>query len=105
METLIHQLPPDSKWAVDTYSIQADNGLILAQAISNGCAIAVSDASLKAGFGTAAYVLEGPTPDGRLVAVNVVPGPISEGNSYRCEISGLIGILTLVNLLCQNHRI
>jgi hypothetical protein len=105
MDTLIHQLPPDSKWAVDTYSIQADDGLIIAQAISNGCAIAVSDASLKVGFGTSANVLEGADPMGRIVAVNVVPGPISDGNSYCCELAGLIGILTMTNLLCQHHQL
>jgi hypothetical protein len=35
----------------------------------------------------------------------VVPGPISEGNSYRCELSGLIGIISMVTLLCQHHHL
>jgi hypothetical protein len=59
----------------------------------------VSDASLKFGHGTSAAIIEGAQCDNptRIIVVNQVPGPISEGDSYRCELAGLISIVVMCN--------
>ena len=85
-------LPADLKWAITHVSIP-DNGASLAQAIIDGKAMSVSDASYKDLFGTAALVVEGPPTSHRANAVNNTPGPIKEGDSTRCETGGLIGIM------------
>jgi hypothetical protein len=92
------------KWAIER-SYVPDDGLTLANAIRAGQALAVSDASLKDNFGTAAFAVEGPTSHNRAVGVNIVPGPIKDGDSYRCELAGLIGAVTFVQALCARHNI
>jgi hypothetical protein len=37
--------------------------------------------------------------------VNIVPGPIEEGDSYRCELAGLIGIVSVTNAICLLHQV
>ena len=100
----LEQLPDDAKWSIKRCTF-TDDGLYLANAIQSGDAIAVSDGSLKDEFGTAAFVLEGLTNLHRILGVNIVPGPIKIGNSYRCELAGLIAIVTMVNALCTHHSI
>ena len=34
-----------------------------------------------------------------------MPGPIREGDSYRCELAGLIAIMILVNIICKAHHV
>jgi hypothetical protein len=58
---LLANLPEDIRWAVTHISIP-DNGLAIAQALTTGQAISVSDASTKDSFGTAAMVLEDTQP-------------------------------------------
>jgi hypothetical protein len=41
---------------------------------------------------------------GQITAVNTVPGPINDGDSYRCELSGIYGILVLCDLICCQHH-
>ena len=104
LNEVLQQLPEDAHWAVQRCSF-TDDGLYLALAIQSGEAIAVSDGSLKDEFGTAAFVLEGLTNLHRILGVNIVPGPIKIGNSYRCELAGLIGIVIMVNALCKRYNI
>ena len=96
-------LPADLKWAITHIHIP-DNGASLAQAIIDGTAVAVSDASYKDLFGTAALVVEGPPTSHRANAVNITPGPIKEGDSTRCETGGLIGIMVLTMAICTVHN-
>jgi hypothetical protein len=42
---------------------------------------------------------------GRIRGVNKVPGPIKEGGSYRCEVSGLYAVILLVREICKTHSI
>ena len=37
--------------------------------------------------------------------MNITPGPVKEGNSYRCELAGLIGGVLLIILICKAHNI
>ena len=104
MTELLDGLPADLKWAITHIHI-LDNGVSLAQAIIDGSAVAVSDASYKDLFGTAALVIEGPPSSHRANAVNITPGPIKEGDSTRCETGGLIGIMVLTMAICTVHKV
>jgi hypothetical protein len=83
----------------------SDNGEAIAAAIRNGSALAVSDGGLKFGLGTAAFVIEGNNEQGRIRGVNQVPGPIKEGDSHRCEMSGLYAVSVLIKEICCLHKI
>jgi hypothetical protein len=61
--------------------------------------------SIKLKFGTAAFVIEGSASNHRIIGANQVPGPIIEGDSHRCEVSGLYAIILLVKELCVFHKI
>jgi hypothetical protein len=94
----------DLQWAIQ-HSRVPDEGKTIAEAIQSHNAIAVSDASLKHSFGTAAFVIEGKDSSNRALGINIIPGPIQDGDSYRCELAGLIGTVTLVNTICSKHNI
>ena len=38
-------------------------------------------------------------------APNVVPGPLAEGDSHRCELASLYAIILLGNTVCKTHNI
>ena len=103
LEQRIKDLPEEARWAIQHLNL-TDNGVTIAQAISQGKAVGVSDGSLKHGLGTAGIVLEGEDDTNRIRCVNKVPGPIKEGDSHRCEMSGLYGLVLLVKTICQLHN-
>ena len=104
LQATIDQLHPDARWSVQNTET-TDQGHNIAHALATGQAIAVSDGSLKWGFGTAALVIEGVTDQHRVRAVNVVPGPIKEGDSHRCELSGLYGIVSMIQCITKLHHV
>jgi exonuclease III len=104
LQERIGQLPETAKWAIQHLEV-TDNGEAIAAAIKEGTAIAACDAGLKFGLGTAAYVLEGRNKEGRVRGVNKVPGPIKEGDSHRCEMSGIYAVIVLVKEICALHQI
>ena len=65
----------------------------------------VSDGSLKLCFGTSAFILSGTDRRFDCRAVNIVPGPLTDGDSNRCELAGLYGIALLLTTLCQLFHI
>ena len=100
----LEALPPSAKWALQAITI-LDNGATIAAAINTNTAIAVSDGSLKLGLGTAAYVLEGQNSTNRIKGVNKVPGPIKDGDSHRCEVSGIYSVILIITSICKLHNI
>ena len=100
----LEALKPSEKWAINYIDIPSNTDAI-AQAISSFQCYAVSDASLdEICCGTAAFTLVGPSDENAIRAVHKVPGPIKPGNSYRCELSGIFGIIILTRLImCQHH--
>jgi hypothetical protein len=104
LQERIERLPEATKWALKHLQI-TDNGAAIADAIRNGTAVAMSDGGLKFGLGTAAFVLEGGDSRGRIRGVNVVPGPIRDGDSHRCETSGLYAVSVLIKEICATHAI
>ena len=77
----------------------------MATALSTGSCLLVCDGSLKDRVGTSAFVLCDAATQSRIIGVNIVPGPLQDGDSYRCELAGLYGSVLLVNLLCQHFAI
>ena len=92
------------RWAVGRFAV-ADGGVTIAKAIRQGIAVAVCDGSYKEAFGTAAYVVEGATMAKRMVVVLVTPGEPSDQSSYRSELAGLFGVVTMVHIICEQFQI
>ena len=92
------------KWAFDFLN-GLHNSTAIAQAIINRTCLAVSDGSLKSPVGTAAFALVGATDDHIIQGVHLTPGPILDGNSFRCEISGLLAVVYLSQLICTFYGI
>jgi len=86
--------------AISSKQTQGDT---IASAIRNNTALAVSDGSLKLGFGTSAFVIEGGDSTNRILGTNVVPGPIDEGDSHRCEVAGIYAVALIVKALSKQH--
>ena len=93
-------LPSGSKWAVEN-AVFTDDGTIIAEAIRLGTCIAISDGSFKDGIGTASWVLEGSSSEGRIIGQCMSPGQVREQGSYRSELAGQYALATMVNLLCS----
>jgi hypothetical protein len=98
-------LSDEERWALEY--VDAPTGTAhIATAISSNHCFAVSDASLdSAQCGTAAFTFVGPTDANAIRAVHPVPGPIRDGNSYRCELSGMYGIILLARIICTLHQV
>ncbi len=104
LEESIQSLPSAAQWSVRNLK-SSDNGELIAKAITEGTAIAVCDGSYKEGKGSSAWVLEGASPTGRIIGSNLLPGISSGQNSYRSELAGLYGILTMLSMLCSLHHL
>jgi hypothetical protein len=100
----IQALPPGLRWAID-YATAPTGTETIAQAIGLCQCYAVTDASLKDLIGSAAFILIGPTDIGQITGANTVPGSLKKGDSYRCELSGIFGIIILVHIICIMHNI
>jgi len=104
LEKAISSSPKSQKWAVECYYV-ANGGATIAAALREGKAIAVSDGSYKDKYGSAALVIEGEDSTNRILAANIVPGDPDDQSSYRSELSGIFGVVTLVNLICAVFEI
>jgi len=98
------------QWAINSLNFQ-DNGDHVAQAIQAGTARAVSDGSYKPAdrkheaHATAGFCLHGSNPHLQIVGDNCTPGYPDQLNSYRAELGGITGIVTVLELLCKLHQI
>ncbi len=81
------------------------NGQIIALAIQQSEAIAISDGSFQDTYGTAAWVVEGTDSNGRALGAVVVPGSAKDQSAYRSELAGLYSILVFVKQLCEFYQI
>jgi hypothetical protein len=102
----IDSLPLASRWAIDCFSAP-DDGVVVAQSIRDGTAVAISDGSYKDNFGTTALTIEPdiPTLNNCVLATNAVPEQPEHQSSYRSELSGLWGIVTMIQCLCDKYGI
>ena len=101
----LESLPQDARWAISR-SRCADGGASVTKALRAGTLQAVGDGSLKGGFGTSAFVLEAPDEaSNRAQGVNIVPAPLAEGDSHRCELASLYAMLLVSQAVCKTHHI
>ena len=98
LSAALHPLPAQRWWMVDRL-LHTDNGSTLITALQQGTAIACSDGSYQDGTSTSAFTLQGPTDEGRIDAVNWVPGDPDDQSSYRAELGGILGILFLLEAI------
>ncbi len=73
-----------------------NDGDILAQAISQGEAITISDGSFQDTYGTAAWVIKGCDSTGRMKGAVIFPGTTKDQAAYRSELAGIYSILIMV---------
>jgi hypothetical protein len=73
LDAAIAILPKDTRWALQHIKAP-DGGQSIANDIKHGRAIAVSDGSLKASIGTAAFILTGQSIAQAVIGAHVVPG-------------------------------
>jgi len=97
-------LPPGAQWSVAGY-FSADEGAQVAQAITAGLCRAVSDGSYKSGFGTSAWIFQGPGSSDHVQGCNVVPGSPADQSAFRSELSGLYAIAVMTKCLCDQYCI
>ena len=100
----IDLLPSDQKW-MSQHLYLPDNGEAIAAAIQSHKAIAVSDGSLKLNVGTAAFIITTLDNSNPIIGSHVVPGKVEDGDSLRCELSGLYGILSIISVITQRFSI
>ena len=101
--TFTHLLPTQ-QWAFDFIDLPLDIPPLLTTIRSHQC-IAVSDGSLKDHIGVAAFMLQSTIGGSEFCSVHQTPGIITTGNSYCCELSGLLAIVYLSNILCTTYDI
>jgi hypothetical protein len=75
---------------------------VIVHAIQQGEAIAVSDGSFKDTCGTAAWVIEGESSDGRLLGKAIAPGGSCDQSPYRSELAGIAATIFFINKLCEH---
>ena len=97
-------LPSSAHWAVKRCLFQGSL-ITLADAIQQGTAVAVSDGSYKLRLGTSGYIITTPDISSHIPGINRVPGPLKEGDSYRCELAGTYGILLVGNAIATHYAI
>jgi hypothetical protein len=81
LEAAMAILPKESSWALQHIKAP-DGGQSIANDIKHRRAIAVSDGSLKASIGTAAFILTGQSIAQAVIGAHVVPGKVKEGDSH-----------------------
>jgi hypothetical protein len=76
IDNAIQQLDPSQRWSVQDVTMLPDQGArpMMAYAIIDGDAIAVSDGSFKDVYGTAGWTLCGKDHSIFMTGVNVTPG-------------------------------
>jgi len=102
LEEALQALPAERHWIM-----HSDAGLNLLEALTSGTAIACSDGSYYLGISTSAFTLQGSIDEGRIDAVNQIPGDRDDQTSYRAELGGICGIISVLEalLLAYPHRL
>ena len=94
----------DARWAVKSF-IATDDGGFIADAMRAGHCVGISDGSFKDENGTACWVLECDTSQGRIYGPCITPGNAKDQSAYWSELAGLYGIVTMLEAICQCHAV
>ena len=87
------------QWALP-YIECPDALLPIASGIRDGTAIAVTDGSFKLQRGTSAFTLVDLASGTQLTGANHVPGICTDHCSYRSELTGILGTVILIDIVC-----
>ena len=98
LEVALQALPTERHWMVEDLQ-HSDAGLILLEALTSGTAIACSDGSYHLSISSSAFTLQGSTAEGRIDAVNQIPGDTDDQTSYRAKLGGICGIISVLEAL------
>lgn len=94
-------LPPNRKWQVQHHIVRGSLSDIVGGLLSSHL-ICVSDGSLKDSIGTSAFTITSDNPQASaIIGVNRTPGISTFLESQRAELSGLDGIITMVEALSE----
>ena len=104
LDTHIASLPPSARWALHTTNLVL-SGPLVANAISQGICLGMSDGSFKDGFGTAAWILTDGTTAHRAHGEFIVPGLPSNQSSYRSELAGIYALVLAISTLCTHYKL
>jgi hypothetical protein len=78
-----------------------DNLTPIADSIWDGTAAAVMDGSFKLRRGTSAFTLLNLASGIQLAGANRVPGLKTDQCAYSSELTGILGTIILIDILCQ----
>ena len=95
---------PKDAWILDELELVGNHRDII-KSIQDGTACAISDGSFKGSRGAAGFTITCPRTAAAYTGKHTVQGPSTANSAYRSELSGLLGILTLVDLLCVHDDI
>ncbi len=104
LKDYVNNLASSAQWSIKNFTA-SDDGEMIVRAIKSGTAVAVCDGSYKEGNRSSAWVLEGEFQEGRIVGTNFPPGSSSGQNSYRSELAGIYGIITMVSTICSLYSL
>jgi hypothetical protein len=99
----LQQEPKEYDWLRDSMAWPLDEGREIAQSISQGTCIAVSDGSFKEGHGTASAIIIGNSTQIRCDVVT--PGISGVQCSYRSELAGLFAAVYHIDMVCQHYQV
>jgi len=94
---------PEAEWAFQELH-STSNGKDIAQALSSGTCMAVSDGSYKDLFSTAAWILTN-LASAQLLGITTVPGSPGDHDSYRSKLAGIYSTIQMVNHVCQYYQV
>ena len=110
LATFIQHLDEGEKWAVQKF-VTVDQGKAIAEGITDNTAVAGSDGSHeeRTGCSTSAFLIApsitSQNEDEEITGCNQAPGERSIQSAYRAELAGILGILTILQAICDKYQI
>jgi hypothetical protein len=95
---------PKDAWILDELELVGDHSHIT-RSINYGTACTISNGSFKDKSVAAAFTITCPKTKAAYTGKHTVQGPPTANSAYRSKLSGILGILTLANLLCVHDGI
>ena len=97
------------RFLLDECSLPADKGAAIAAAIQGGTARAVCDGSFNAALdsaGTSAFIIAASSTDRKMIkGTNWITGWAADQTSFRSELGGIIGVLTVIEMVVTFWKI
>ena len=100
----LRALPESLSWVIgNVYGEQ--HSKVVARALRNGTATAVSNGSYKEGLGSSATIIHGDKRTTGIVVTNHVQGLTIYQLAYRSELAGCLASLITTKVICQLHNV